>query len=556
MKKILLASVACAAIAVSAIAPSVVVAADKSELVIVPRQVTAWVRNFNPFNQTTRLPSTLGFIYEQLVIFNAMKGGKPEYRLAEGHSYSDDLKTLTFNLRKGVKWSDGEAFDAADVAYSWNLAKSNAAIDIHSIWSLMDGFEIVDDHTIKIVLKGPNAAAAFRIVRAPIVPEHAWKDVKDPITFTNENPIGSGPVTVIERFTEQVYTQCRNPHYWDNASLSVDCLKLPQLANNDQTLAAAQKGELDWFGSFLPDIEKTYVAKDADNHKYWFPGGQMVAFNFNLESENAGIKMAFNDVNFRRAMSMAMDRDAMVNVAGYGYPTLNDYASALGRGYHSWNNEKAQADFGKYTQLNIEAAKALLAESGYKDSDGDGKIENPDGSAIKFDILVPNGWTDWINTVQIAIEGLQEIGIDAKISTPESSAWRQALIDGSYESGMNSYRNGVTPHLQYDAAFHSRHKDKTRYASTRFSMPALDKALDAFYATGDQAEQKKIMDEIQYIVAENMPLIPVFNNPTWYQYNTARFTGFFSADNPGGNPAIDTANPERLLHLLSIKPKG
>ena len=63
------------------------------------------------------------------------------------------------------------------------------------------------------------------------------------------------------------------------------------------------------------------------------------------------------------------------------------------------------------------------------------------------------------------------------------------------------------------------------------------------------------MNEIQYIIAANTPYIPVFNNPKWYQYNTARFTGFFSADNAGGNPVIHPDNPERLLNLLSIKPK-
>ena len=555
MKKILLASVASAAIAISAIVPTITIAAEMSELTIVPRQVTSWVRNFNPFNQTTKLPTTNEFIYEPLVIFNTLQGGKPYYRLAVNHSYSDDLKTLTFNLRKGVKWSDGEAFDAADVAFSLELAKKHAALDIQAIWALIDGYEVVDSHTIKFNLSSPNAAAAFKIVKAPIVAEHAWKDVKDPITYTNENPVGTGPMTEITRFTQQVYTQCRNPNYSDAANLAVDCLKLPQLANNDQTLAAAQKGELDWFGSFLPDIEKTYVSKDVDNHKYWFPGGSMVAFNFNLESKNAGNKTAFNNLGFRRAMSMAMDRDAMVNVAGYGYPTLNDYASGLGRGYHMWNNEKVEADFGKYTKLDIDAAKALLAENGFKDANGDGYVQNADGSAIAFSIIVPNGWTDWVNTVQIGVEGLQEIGINAKVSTPEASAWTQALIDGSYDGGLNAYFTGVTPHRQYETAFHSRHKDATRFSSTRFSKPELDKAFDAFYATGDVVKQREIMDDIQYIIAANMPYVPVFNNPKWYQYNTARFTGFFNADNPGGNPVVHPNNPERLLNLLSIKPK-
>ena len=116
-----------------------------------------------------------------------------------------------------------------------------------------------------------------KIVEMPIIAQHAWKDVADPVTFANETPVGTGPMTEITRFTPQIYEQCRNPHYWDAASLKVDCLRFPQIANNDQMLTAAASGELDWFASFLPDIDKTYVASDKDHHGYWFPPGSLVA---------------------------------------------------------------------------------------------------------------------------------------------------------------------------------------------------------------------------------------------------------------------------------------
>ena len=380
--------------------------------------------------------------------------------------------------------------------------------------------------------------------------------MEDPVTFTNLKPVGTGPLTEVTRFTAQEYIQCRNPNYWDNATLKVDCMRFPQIANNDQALAIAATGELDWFGSFLPDIEKTYVAQDPDNHKYWFPAGSMVYFALNFETKNEANKKAFNDINFRHAVSMAMDRQAMVDIAGYGYPTINEYPSGLGRAFHSWNNPEVDAKYGAFSTYNVEEAKKILADNGYKDTDGDGFIETPDGQPISFDILVPNGWTDWVNTVQLAVEGLSEVGISAKVATPEEPVWQQRLTDADYDVAINSHFVGPNPFMHLNGVLHSRNQGKTRFAPTRYSNPELDKLLNSFHATADTEQQKAIMSDIQMVVAADMPFVAVFNNPLWYQFNTKRFEGWYSADNPVANPVVHDNQPTRLLHLLALKPKG
>ena len=103
-------------------------AENKTVLTLVAQQETAWVKNFNPFLQAGLLHTTRHFIYEPLVIFNDMQGGKPVYRLATHYAFSDDLKSVTFDLREGVKWSDGEAFTADDIIFSFNLVKANKAL--------------------------------------------------------------------------------------------------------------------------------------------------------------------------------------------------------------------------------------------------------------------------------------------------------------------------------------------------------------------------------------------------------------------------------------------
>ena len=365
-------------------------AENKTVLTLVAHQETAWVKNFNPFLQAGLLHTTRHFIYEPLVIFNDMQGGKPVYRLATNYAFSDDLKSVTIDQREGVKWTDGEAFTADDILFSFNLVKANKALDERSIWTQIKGVEKLGEHKVKFDLAEVNTNVVNDLVLVPIVPEHQWKSVKDPVAFTNDKPVGTGPFTEVDNFSAQLYTQCRNPHYWDNANLAIDCLRMPQMATNDQVLAAVMKGDVDWFGSFVPDIERLYVGNDPKNNKYWFPASGTVAFNVNFQTKNPGNNEAFNDINFRRAFSMAMDRQSMVDIAGYGYPTVNEYPSGLGKAFASWDNPDVEKKYGKYNKFDLEGAKALLKEAGYKDCDGDKFLGQP-GSDLGRDRSAPCG---------------------------------------------------------------------------------------------------------------------------------------------------------------------
>lgn len=535
-----------------ALLPATAVA--ESNLTIVASLSTGWVRNFNPFNETTRLHSVRDFVYEPLVIFNAMHGGTPSFRLATDYNYSGNLLKLSFHLRDGVEWSDGHPFSAKDVVFTFNMLHARRELDTQNIWDRISSVEATDANTVVFTLKRVNTNIAFEIVRVPIVPEHIWSKVADPVTFTNDNPVGSGPMTEVRRFTSQIYQQCRNPHYWDAQDLKIDCISFPQVGTNEQLLTAAAAGAIDWFGAFLPDIERTYVASDPAHFRYWFPPGGTVAVNINFDSPTPGNRAAFRNVNFRRAVSMAIDRRAIVDIAGYGYPTVNEYASGLGRTYQSWTDQEAEKEFGQYAHFDKDAARALLAESGFHDKAGRGFVANPDGTPISFTILAPNGWTDWVNTTELVAESLNQIGIDARVSTPEPASWTQKLITGSYDMAINGYLTGETPYRSLDMGFHSRFAGKTRFAATRFVDPELDQGLDAFISTIDPAAQRTALNKVQMILASNMPYVPLYSNPIWYEYDTKRFKGWFNSDNPVARPDVFDGTPERLLHLLALEP--
>ncbi|MBE7734117.1 ABC transporter substrate-binding protein [Devosia faecipullorum] len=545
---------AASVLALMAAAPAQAQEASGNVLTLAAEQTTTFVRNFNPFGQTSARYTTLDFIYEPLVVFNRLKSNTPTFRLAESYELADDLKSITFVLRPDLMWSDGEALTADDVIFTYDYLTKFPALDFISVSALLDSVEKVDERAVTFHLKEANSLIANTIVGMPIVPEHVWAEIEDPVTFANENPVGSGPMTEITRFTPQVYEQCRNPHYWDADNLKVDCLRMPQLADNPQVLAALAEGTLDWATSFIPDIDNTFVAKDPEHHKYWFTPSSLVSFQLSMTTPDENNRKAFNDVNFRRALSMLIDRQTIVDIAGYGYPLINEDPAMLGELYKSFANPEVATQFGQYGQFDFDAGTALLDEAGYVDADGDGFRDNPDGTPIAIDIMVPNGWTDWIDAVQISMESLTEAGLNVKMSTPEAAVWTSGLIAGEYSMTLNALASAADPYFPYIRSFNPNDFGKSRFTAPHWENAEVMELLGQYTQIKDAAEARAVMDQIQMIVAEAMPVIPVYNSPSFYQYNTSRFTGWANAEDPKYSPVVSNANPARLLQLLDLDP--
>ncbi|MBD1555584.1 ABC transporter substrate-binding protein [Vibrio sp. S9_S30] len=541
--------------AATAVAP-VVSAAERSELTIHPKEFTTFVRNFNPFLGATHLHTTWDFLYEPLVVFNEMHGNTPVMRLAEDFKMSDDLMSVTFDIRKGVKWSDGEKFTADDVIFSFDLVKKTPALDQHGTNNWVANVEKIDEYKVRFRLTEANSNVPYEIAKVSIVPEHIWSKVEDPTTFMNENPVGSGPFTEIATFTPQLYVQCRNPQYWDNDNLEVDCLRVPQIANNDQFLGKVVNSELDWTSSFIPDIDRTYAAASPKHH-YWYPPSGTQAFVVNFKNPDAAKNEALTNVDFRRAFSMALDRQTIIDIAFYGGGTVNDFASGLGYAFEAWSDEKTHNKYKVYNTYNVDGAKALLNKAGFKDVNNDGFVDTPSGKSFELLVQSPNGWTDFNNTVQLAVEQLQEVGIKARARTPDFSVYNQAMLEGTYDVAYTNYFHGADPYIYWNSAYNSNLQEGAgmpRFAMHYFKDSKLDSLLDSFYKTANKNEQLEIAHGIQQIIASNQVTIPVMSGAYMYQYNTTRFTGWWSEKNPKGRPNVWAGIPERLLHVLDLKP--
>jgi peptide/nickel transport system substrate-binding protein len=295
----------------------------------------AFTKNFNPFTGNG-LPSgqfVRGAIYEGLTV--SPEGGKPTLPwLAKSWKWSDGNKTLTLQLQKGVKWSDGKPMTSTDVVYSLTAGKQNKVMDLVGFTrpdSNIASVKPQGSYAVVINLKTADSQFIAATLNAQyIIPRHIWSKVAHPDTFTNPNPVGTGPFTKITRFTTQDYVFSKNPNYWQAGKPLIPCLEYVQAASNDASIALTQSGQVDWTHNFVPNVDKAYTSKDpAHFHAFY----ATTAYPVSLVFDNT--QYPYSLVAFRHALSMAIDRNTVSKLGEYGYAPPTD-AIGLNGLFPSW----------------------------------------------------------------------------------------------------------------------------------------------------------------------------------------------------------------------------
>ncbi|MGF1726292.1 ABC transporter substrate-binding protein [Photobacterium nomapromontoriensis] len=523
-------------------------------LTIVPEYKDAISANFNPYSRSS-MPTTHEFIFEPLIIFNTLQNNLPEYRLATHYQLDLDLKGISFILRKDVHWSDGTLFTADDVLFSFAIIQRHPELDSQGINQWVKKIEKRSNHEVYFTLKKPNALIANVLVMHPIVPKHQWKTVTDFSAFENAKPIGTGPFTEISELDDNGYLQCANPRYWQADKRHIDCLRYPRVSNNDDFIARIATGEFDWSGSFIPDIERHYASLSPD-FKYWLPPASNISLMFNFKATDPEIQALFNHIDFRRAISMSVQRQLLIDIAAFGQGEPSRYASGISERFKQWIDPVSTEKYLPYMTFNPLLAASMLDKLGIIDHTGDGWRDRPSGDALELSLLTPNGWSDFNTTALLISEMMGRIGIKVNTEQTDFNQFIEQLSLGDYQLALTNYPQGPTPFRYFDAAFNSTYQatQYPRYAMHFYKDAQIDSLLAQFPVAANPDQRLSIIQKLNQLIASKQITVPLYNTVQFYQYNTQRFEGWFSKENPVASPLAWPQAPERLLHVLALKP--
>ena len=231
--------------------------AMSAALLTIPEANAQFVRNFNPLGNSSMV-CTLNCIYEPLMILNSMTS-ELEPWLAESFEFSDDGLTLTFNLRDGVLWSDGEPFTADDVVYTYETVRDVPGVDSPVIAAMVgdtayvESVTAVDETTVQFTFNRVNTPAIYELINQNIVPEHVFSQYDDVIATTNENPVGTGPFTELVSFSSQSYQINANPNYWQEGVPTFAGIEFISYGDGNAAALAAVNGDVDWSNAQIQD---------------------------------------------------------------------------------------------------------------------------------------------------------------------------------------------------------------------------------------------------------------------------------------------------------------
>jgi peptide/nickel transport system substrate-binding protein len=456
--------------------------------------------------------------------------------------------TLTFKIRSGVKWSNGTPFTANDVAFTFNLLKKFPALDTNGLWTSLKSVT-ARGNTVVFVFKQPNVPDFNYIASTPIVPESIWSEVKNPVTWTNPNPIGTGAY-LLKSYTPQEYVLVKNPRYWQASKVQVQEIEFPVVSENANTVwLNLSKGEYTAANAFAPNIYKIYISKDPKYRHIWFaPGG---ACNLLMNLTEA----PFNNVAFRQAMAYAIDKSVVSSKGEYGYEPP---ASQTGLMLPANNSYLDRSLVNRYN-YHYDPAKAakLLKQAGFVKNSSGQLLEPGTKKPVSFTMIVPTGFSDWIEDAAIIQSNLKALGITVNVQTPSVSTWVSDMETGNFDMTLNFGLNQFNPYFYYQADLNSVNSAPIGKVATsnfeRYDNPQVDALLTEYQQSTSPSQQHQIIDALQKVMLTQVPVIPMFYAANWNEYDTRYYVGWPTAANPYAVPTYNTPDVEMEFTHLRVR---
>jgi peptide/nickel transport system substrate-binding protein len=511
-----------------------------------------WTCNFNPFN-LSYLPYSLGPVYEPLAFVNTLQSGKITPWLATSWAWGNGNKSLTFTIRKGVKFTNGDPLTAADVVYTFNLLKQHSTLDINAVWSVLSSVTQKGSDQVAMTFKTAAVPYFYYIAdQTGIVDQKVWSKVSNPVTYPDKNPVGTGAFTTgSSTCTPQNIKYTANKHYWQPGRPKVATVNYPSFLTNDTANTFLANGQAQWGSQFIPSIQSFYLSKSPDYH-YWFPPVANVSMFINLTDP------LLKNVAVRQAMAYAVDRHKASTIGEYGYEPASNQTGIVTPTFGSWLDTNQASSYGSNYAYNPAKAMSVLQKAGFKKG-SDGIFRSPSGQKLSFTILNNGGFSDWVAAVQTIQASLKAVGIQVTPQNLAATTYQTDLYTGKYQLAYGSETGGPTPYFELRQLLYSHNSAPIGTAAgsnwERYSNSTVDKLIEQYGATTSPSEQHSIVNQLQKVMLQDLPVIPVTESVDWFQYDTGSFTGWVTQGNPYAQPSAYNY-PDWGQQMMTLQPKS
>jgi peptide/nickel transport system substrate-binding protein len=448
-----------------------------------------------------------GQIYNGLVRYD--KNLKLEGDLARSWDVSGDGLTITFHLRKGVKWHDGHPFTSHDVLYTYRVT-----IDPKTPTAYAENFKQVksaeapDPYTFRVTYAKPFAPA-LESWGESVLPAHLLEGKDITGSDLARNPVGTGPYRFKEWIAGQKLVLESNHDYFEGRPY-IDRYIYRIIPDNSTMYMELKAGGLDMMGLTPVQYQRQTVNREflSRFNKYRYPASAYTYMGYNLRHP------LFRDKRVRQAITAAISKDEIVQgvLLGMGQAAHGPYKP----GAWAWNPHVKEPGY------DPERSGALLAEAGWREKAADGILVK-DGKPFRFTILTNQGNDQRLKTAQIIQRRLRVVGIDVKIRVIEWASFLAHFIDkGNFEAIILGWTIGQDPDL-FDV-WHSSKTGPKELNFIGFRNSEVDRLIEEGRGTFDLEQRRRCYYRIQDILAEEQPYTFLYV-PDALPVVSARFRG-------------------------------
>jgi peptide/nickel transport system substrate-binding protein len=467
----------------------------------------------------------------------AIPGLATEIPTEENGGLSADGLTWTITIRDDVTWSDGTPLTANDVAFTYNLILDQNWSTFTSYLPFTDSIEATDDTTLVWKTTEPSIAPLI----PPwiyILPEHVFggmskDEIRDFENFDEATgaPVSSGPFHMVEWNKDEDWTLEANEDYFGGAP-NLDRVIFKRYTNDETMIQDLKAGEIDFAESIPVELFESLQNEPGiqTNVGGSFSFSQM-SFNqcyVQKACEGSTGHPALEDVNVRTAIAMAIDKENLVERILGGYGTPGSTIVVPTTPYWHWDPADAALPGG-----DIEGANALLDESGYADSDGDGIRNMPGGGEnLEFRFITRTESSDGVKAGKLIVGWIEQLGI----ATETQSVTDSKLIDLWYALDFDLYIWGWGPDPDPDFILSTFTTDQCgSWSDTCYSNPEYDQLYEDQRTPESKEERQGIVRQMQQILYEDVPEVVLWYDNDLQAWRSDRWEGFQFQPTPDEN---------------------